>query len=87
MGVDVAVGVAAHEAVLAGNRNREPRKQPIGIGQRTTGDERQRARECLGQRRQQLRDGGAHAHAIGRRGELQQRSVDVEKHGRLGGDE
>ena len=77
--VDRAVGGAPVEPVLAGDRQREPGEQPVGIGDRAPGDERDRAGERARQRRQQRCDGGVDADRVGRGGELEQGAVDVEE--------
>jgi len=84
MQVHGAIRCAAHEPVLTGGGQFEARKEPIGIGERAPGDERERSVQLLRERGQQFHNIGVDAHAVGGGRKLEQRAVDIQKYGGFG---
>jgi hypothetical protein len=82
-----AVGHAVLRAVLAGHRQDQGSEEMVDVGNAASGDDRHGAVEPLLQRGQCPNQADGHAHCMGLGSDFGERSIEVEKQGRVWSDE
>jgi hypothetical protein len=81
MSMDRTIGAPSFRPVLPGDGKREPRKQPVCVGDRATRYERHGATELPGERGKASRNDPIVASQVRCRRKIEKRAVDIEEKG------